>query len=139
MRRIVLVLGVLVLGWLGRRQLRSAADAQRYLTLLAILQVIASMGTSAPAAKPLNIEQRLNNQIVPALGTLNTSVSAMQPIVTVVAGWPLFLGSMSQQAAPSTFGGPASSSNADLFSWAGNATARFNQVYSIMRSTDLWV
>ena len=70
--------------------------------------------------------------------TTNATVASQQTVINVVSGWPLFLGSMRQEVQPSSFGGPATNSNADLFSWAGNATARINQIYSLMVGTDLW-
>ncbi|HMH91478.1 MAG TPA: hypothetical protein VK586_10395 [Streptosporangiaceae bacterium] len=129
MRRLVLVLGLAVLGWLGRRELRSAADAQRYLTLLALLQVVAVTGRTASSAKAQAVERRLNEVVLPALG-------AVGPIGA--AGNAAFLATLNSQPSPSGFGGPASSSGTDLFNWANNATARMNQVYTLMQSTGLW-
>jgi hypothetical protein len=76
MRRLVLILGLVVLAWLGRRQLRSAAHAQRYMTLLALLQIIAVMGKTSPSAKSLATEKRLNNVVIPALGAVGPIASA---------------------------------------------------------------
>lgn len=76
MKRLVLILGLAVLAWLGRRELRSAAHAQRYLTLLALLQIVAVMGKTSAMPKALAVEKRLNEKIVPALGTLGPISSA---------------------------------------------------------------
>ena len=131
MKRLVLVLGLVVLGWLGRRELRSAAAAQRYLTLMALLQIVAVMGKRSASPKAVSVENRLNTVVLPKLGTLSSAISP-------IAGNSSFLGTLNAQASPSGFGGPASNSNADLFNWANNATARFNQVYTQMTNTNLW-
>lgn len=88
MKRLVLLLGLAVLGWLGRRQLRSYGDAQRYLTLLALLQIVAVMGKTASSAKAQSVESRLNTKVLPALGTLNSAVAP-------IAGNSSFLGGLS--------------------------------------------
>lgn len=131
MKRLALILGLAVLGWLGRRQLRSCGDAQRYLTLLALLQIIACLGKTSASAKSVSVEKRLNTVVIPALGTLNSAVAP-------IAFNSSFLGTLNQQFSPSGFGGPASSSPADMFGWANNATARFNQIYTLMTNTNLW-
>lgn len=136
MRRLVLILGLVVLGWLGRRQLRSAAHAQRYLTLLALLQIVAVMGKTSASAKAVSTENRLNTAVIPALGTLNSSVSSLS---STVGSLPAFITSLTQQFSPGGFGGPASSSPTDMFNWANLATARFNQIYTIMQNTHLWL
>lgn len=75
MKRLVLVLGLVVLAWLGRRQLRSAAHAQRYMTLLALLQIIAVMGKVSASPKAQAVEHRLDTVVLPALGAINTTVA----------------------------------------------------------------
>lgn len=85
MKRLVLVLGLVVLAWLGRRQLRSAAHAQRYLTLLALLQIIAVMGKTSASPKAVSVENRLNSVVLPALGTINTSLTPLAPLASNAA------------------------------------------------------
>lgn len=131
MKRLVLVLGLVVLGWLGRRELRSAAEAERYLTLLALLQIVAVMGKRSASPKAVSVENRLNTVVIPKLGTLSSAVAG-------IPANSAFLSTLNSQASPSGFGGPASNSNADLFNWANLASARLNQVYTLMQNTNLW-
>lgn len=134
MKRLVLILGLAVAAWLGRRELRSAADAQRYLTLLALLQIIACLGKTSASPKAVSVENRLNTVVLPKLGSLSTTVTTLAPLASNAS----LLASLSQQLSPSGFGGAASNSNADLFNWSNNATARFNQIYTLMQNTNLW-
>jgi hypothetical protein len=85
MKRLVLVLGLAVLGWLGRRQLRSYGDAQRYLTLLALLQIIAVMGKTSASAKSVSTENRLNTVVLPALGSLNAAIPANSAFLSTLS------------------------------------------------------
>ena len=87
MRRLVLVLGLAVLGWLGRRELRSAADAQRYLTLLALLQVVAVTGRTASSAKYTGYpdpDRTLTSSTCPAQSTATTSRNRSLLLVEVI-------------------------------------------------------
>jgi hypothetical protein len=97
MRRLVLILGLAVLAWLGRRELRSAAHAQRYLTLLALLQIIAVMGKTSASAKSVSTENRLNTVVMPKLGSLSTAVAP-------IAGNSAFLGTLNGASTPITAG-----------------------------------
>jgi hypothetical protein len=109
MKRLVLILGLAVAGWLGRRELRSAAHAQRYLTLLALLQIIAVMGKTSASAKSVSVENRLNTVVIPKLGSLNSAVAP-------IAGNSSFLGTLRSASDPISAGtlglsytGPSSS------------------------------
>lgn len=141
MRRLVLILGLLVLAWLGRRQLRSAADAQRYLTLLALLQIVAVMGKTSASPKAVAVENRLNTIIVPALGTLNGSVTTLNTSVStissgvnpiIVAGKGTFLAGLSSGPAPAT--ATVTSGSATLGT-ACNDLAALENRYNQLRST----
>ncbi|HMH94282.1 MAG TPA: hypothetical protein VK586_24765 [Streptosporangiaceae bacterium] len=145
MRRLVLILGLAVLGWLGRRQLRSAADAQRYLTLLALLQIIAVMGKASPKSQAT--ELRLNTVVMPALG-------AVGPIGA--AGNASFLATLSAGTAPGAAAGQgdthmptagASYSQSteqgaynrinDLLDWTGFMATDYNNLRSALLSSGI--
>lgn len=119
MKRLVLILGLAVAAWLGRRELRSAADAQRYLTLLALLQIIACLGKTSASPKAVSVENRLNTVVLPKLGSLSSAVAP-------IAGNSSFLGTLQGSSTPTGAGaiglsytGPSGGAGASLATIAG--------------------
>jgi hypothetical protein len=116
---VVLFAGTAIISLLAKTHAKAAQTKTRVDALIGVAK-------TANQLSPLTAN-------VTTLNTLAGNATALNSL----AGNTL-LASLNQEAAPSTFGGPASNSNANLFSWAGDATARFNQIYSIMQGTGLW-
>lgn len=90
-------------------------------------------------AKASADEDRIQAIIIGPVKTANTLAPLTTHVtaLTSLAGNTL-LPTLAQEFSPTTFGNPAGSSGAQLQSWAIDATARFNQIYSTMQGTNLW-
>lgn len=105
----------------------------------AVLSVFWTMLTKTHA-KAAQTSQRadLLPPVAKTANQANTTATAAKSVTDVISFNASFLASLNSGSTPGGFGGPASNSPANLFNWANDATARFNQIYTIMQGTNLW-